>query len=168
MARQAKKTAVAVLACTALALLLVQLSSAPAYEQVPTDAALIRLSMTVAGTRIEPCRELTPDEIARLAANMRTAQACPRERADVRVLLWINDAPAVDALVSPRGVARDGSATLYRRIVLPAGQHRLRVAVNEDGRQAVFHHDVQVTRALRPGQVLIVDFDREAGGVQFR
>lgn len=156
------------LACAAFGLLLAALSVAPAYEQLPADSGLLRLSMAVAGTRLQPCRELTPEEIARLAANMRSAQACPRERANVRVLLWINGVLAVDAVVSPRGWANDGEATLYRRIVLPAGRHRLRVAVNEDERQARFHHDVQVDRELRPGQVMIVSFDRETAGVEFR
>ena len=99
---------------------------------------------------------------------MRTAQACPRARADVRVLLWINDALVVDAIASPHGWARDGDAAVYRRIVLAAGRYRLRVAVNEDGRQAGWHHDVELTRELRPGQVLTVDFDRERGGVTVR
>lgn len=155
-------------ACALCALVLAWLSSAPGYRHVPPRSGLLRLSMIVAGARVAPCRDLTAAEIAQLAANMRQAQSCPRERADVRILLWINDAIAVDAIVSPRGLARDGAATIYRRIVLPAGSYQLRVAVNDDERQSSFRYDVRAVREIRPGQVLTVDFDREAGGVTFR
>jgi len=150
------------------AALLVLGTSAIDYRQLPSRTGLLRLSMSIAGTRLAPCRELTSAEIARLAANMRATQACPRARADVRVLLWINGALVFDALASPRGWARDGDATVYQRIVLDAGRHELRVAVNEDARQTGFNHDAQFTRELRPGQVLTVDFDRKGAGVTVR
>lgn len=163
-----RRLAAAAALCVLGAIVLALGASALPYGQLPPQAGLLRLSMSIAGARLEPCRELTPEEIARLAANMRAAQACPRARADIRVLLWINADLAIDAIVSPRGWARDGDATLYRRIVLPSGRYRLRVAVNEDARQAAFRHDAEFTRDLRPGQVLTVDFDHERAGVIVR
>ena len=143
-------------------------SAAPDFQQLPPDSALVRLSMQIAGTRLQPCRPLAQAEIERLPHNMRHAEACPRERADVRVRLFVDDLALVDETLAPKGLARDGAATLYRRLVLPAGRHRLRAEVNEDARQAVFHHGAETRIELAPGRVLTVDFDREAGGVLFR
>jgi hypothetical protein len=143
-------------------------SAAPSFQQLPQDAALLRLSMQIAGAQLEPCRPLAPSELARLPPNMRHAERCPRERADVRVRLAVDDAVLVDETLAPKGLARDGAATLYRRIVLPAGSHRVRGEVNDDTRQHAFRYQADARIELAPGQVLTVDFDREAGGVLFR
>jgi len=143
-------------------------SAAPSYTQLPPDAALVRLSMTIAGTRLQACRPLSAAELERLPPNMRHAEQCPRERSPVRVRLLVDGAPLVDEVLYPRGLARDGAATIYRRIVVRAGRHRIQASVNEDVRQDAFQHVAAVSAELAPGRVMTVDFDREAGGVLFR
>ena len=143
-------------------------SAAPEYAQLPQDCALLRLSMAIDGVRLQPCRPLAIAEIERLPANMRQAEHCPRERASVHVQLAVDGAMLVDERIAPRGWARDGAATIYRRVVLASGNHHIRAAVNDDARQDVFQHVAEVRTALPAGRVLIIDFDREAGGVQFR
>jgi hypothetical protein len=143
-------------------------SAAPGFQQLPPESGLLRLSMRIAGARLQPCRQLTSREIERLPPNMRQAELCPRERADVRVRLIVDGVPLVDETLAPKGLARDGAATLYRRLVLPAGKHRVRAEVNEDMRQSVSQHIVEAQIEVAPGRVLTVDYDREAGGVLFR
>ncbi|MCC6531583.1 MAG: hypothetical protein IT531_03465 [Burkholderiales bacterium] len=143
-------------------------SVAPSYQQLPPDTALLRLSMTLDGARLKPCRRLSAEELARLPANMRHAESCPRERADVRVRLIVDGELMVDETLPPRGLARDGAATLYRRLPLAAGTHRIEASVADDARRNTSPQVVARTVSLRAGQVLTIDFDREVEGVLFR
>ena len=152
----------------ACAAALAYFSSAPSYEQLHPGAALLRLSMVIPGAPLQPCRPLSASDIERLAPNMRQAAHCPRGRADVRIRLALDDTMLVDDLLSAAGWARDGSATIYRRIVVPEGAHHIYAAVNDDGRQSDFRYVAEINTTLSAGRVLVVDFDREAGGVQFR
>ncbi len=143
-------------------------SAAPGFQPLPPDTALLRLSMQIAGARVEPCRALTTADIERMPPNRRHVEKCPRERAEVQVRLFVDAVPLVDETLTPKGFARDGSATIYRRLVLPAGRHRVRAEVNEDARQSTFQHVREASVEMVPGSVLIVDFNGEAGGVLFR
>jgi len=46
-------------------------STAPTYDHLAPGEALVRLSFSHAAQRKEPCRERTPEELAKLAPNMR-------------------------------------------------------------------------------------------------
>jgi hypothetical protein len=143
-------------------------SASPTYQQLPPGAALLRLSMTIPGALLGECRARSPQELERLAPNMRDPNPCPRERASVRVQLEVDGATRVDAALAPRGVARDGEAALYRRILVPAGAHRIAARVNDDARQSRFAYSAETNVDLAPGAVLTIDFDRKAGRVVFR
>src|SRR6185437_5998397 len=60
-------------------------SNAPAYEHLPPNDALLRLSLSHAGARKEACHQRSAEELAKLAPNMRAQSVCPRERAPVVV-----------------------------------------------------------------------------------
>ena len=60
-------------------------STSPAYQHLPPDGALVKLSLQHAGQRKEACRERSAEELAKLAPNMRAASVCPRERVAVTV-----------------------------------------------------------------------------------
>ena len=74
---------------------------------------------------------------------------------------------AFDVVVRPTGLSKDGASTVYRRIAVPAGEHRFvaRLADTADGR---FVHAVERSIDLEPGRVLVIDFDAKSGGWLFR
>ena len=62
-------------------------ATSPPYVHLPAGDALVKLSFQHAGERKEACRERTPEELAKLAPNMRAASVCARERVPVEVAL---------------------------------------------------------------------------------
>jgi hypothetical protein len=143
-------------------------SAWPAFRQLQPDQALLRLSLLHPGAFLHDCRTRTPEELAKLPAHMRTAQDCPRERSPVHVRVTLDGTRIIDEQFAPSGLARDGAAAAYRRLAIPAGPHRLSVAVNDDARHADVFHTGERSLQLVPGQVVLIDFDPRRGGVVIR
>jgi hypothetical protein len=142
-------------------------STSPSYEPLPPGQAVIKLSLRHSGHPKEPCHERTPEELAKLAPNMRAASVCPRERANVVVDVAMDGQPLFAVVAPPTGLSRDGASTVYRRIAVPAGEHRFtaRLADTADGK---FGETAERTVNLKPGRVLVIDFDAKSGGFLFR
>lgn len=142
-------------------------STEPRYATLGPDEALVRLSFIHAAERKEPCRSRTPGELAQLAPNMRAALDCPRERAALLVELEVDGEIALRREVPPAGVQRDGNATVYHRLPVPAGRHRI-VARLRDRPGEGFNYEREATLELAPGAALLIDFSKEKGGFDFR
>jgi hypothetical protein len=142
-------------------------SSYPAYEVMPPDQALVRLSFSHGAKPIGPCRERTDEELAKLAPNMRVKLDCPRERSPVRVEIEMDGRPLYDLVAQPVGVRRDGASTVYRRLPVPAGRHEFKARLSDtpDGR---FGYTAEKVVELAPGRVLLIDFNAGQGGFVFR
>lgn len=134
-------------------------SAWPAYHPLPADQALLKLSFGHAGKPVSECRQRDPAELAKLPPNMRAPLDCPRERSPVTVELDVDGQPAVREVLPPSGLKRDGASSIYRRIALPAGTHRLAVRLKDDARAADFTHRHEATIELKPAQIVVVDFD---------
>lgn len=152
---------------TAFCAALAYFSTSPTYQHLPPDGALVKLSLQHAGQRKEPCRERTPEELAKLAPNMRVATVCGRERVPVAVEIELDGKALVSAVVPPSGLSRDGSSTLYRRANVTAGSHRV-IAKLKDAPTGDFNYIKEITVDLKPGAILLLDFDAKAGGWVFR
>lgn len=142
-------------------------ATSPPYVHLPPDKALVKLSFQHAGQRKEACRERSAEELAKLAPNMRAAQVCPRERAAIEVEISMDGKPLFAMTAPPTGLSRDGAATVYRRAAVPAGEHRF-VAKLRDTATGDYAFVVDRTVALKPGRVLVIDFDAKEGGWVFR
>ena len=142
-------------------------STEPRYATLGPAEALVRLSFIHAAERKEPCRSRTPGELAKLAPNMRAALDCPRERAALLVELEVDGEIVLRREVPPAGVQRDGNATVYHRLPLPSGRHRV-VARLRDRPGEGFNYEREVTLELAPGAALLIDFSRDKGGFVFR
>ena len=142
-------------------------STSPAYQHLAPDEALLKLSLTHAGARKEACRQRSAEELAKLAPNMRAQSVCPRERVPVTVEVTLDDAPLFRVVAPPSGFSKDGASTIYRRIPVAAGRHRIgaRLADNPAG-EFTFAHAATVD--LAPGRVIVIDFDPAQGGFVFR
>jgi hypothetical protein len=142
-------------------------STEPRFSILGEDEALVRLSFIHAAERKEPCRTRSAEELAKLSPNMRAAQDCPRERAPVRIELEVDGKLVLRREVSPSGLKNDGNATVYHRLPVPAGKHRV-VARLSDRASGEFNYEKEETVELVPGGVLLIDFVATRGGFVFR
>lgn len=142
-------------------------SNSPSYRHLPPDAALLKLSLSHAGARKEACRQRTPEELAKLAPNMRAQSVCPRERAPVVVDVELDGVRVFHVVAPPSGFAKDGASTIYRRLPITAGRHRI-VARLSDTPDGTVDYTRDATVDLVPGRVVVVDFDPSQGGFVVR
>ena len=147
------------------ALIIGYFSSSPPYRHLPPDQALIKLSFSHEGQRVSECRKRTAEELAKLAPNMRAPMDCPRERSPVTVEIDLDGVPAYRHVATPSGLSRDGASTVYQRIPVLAGEHDLAVRLNDDARRKGFNYSREQRVTLKPGRVLVIDFDAEKGGI---
>jgi hypothetical protein len=141
-------------------------STEPRFSVVAPDEALVRVSLIHATQRKQACRSRTPEELAKLAPNMRAALDCPRERSPLLVELELDGKIVLRREVQPSGLRRDGNAALYERFALPAGRHRI-VARLRDRAEGEFTYVKDETLELARGRVLTIDFNAERGGFAF-
>jgi len=142
-------------------------SNAPAYEHLPPNDALLRLSLSHAGARKEACHQRSAEELAKLAPNMRAQSVCPRERAPVVVDVELDGTRVFHVVAPPSGFARDGASTIYRRLPIVAGKHRITARMS-DTPDGAFNYTREATLDVAPGRVVVVDFDPAQGGFVIR
>lgn len=147
------------------ALIIGYFSSSPLYRHLPADQALIKLSFSHEGKLVSACRQRSAEELAKLAPNMRAPMDCPRGRSPVSVEIDLDGTPVYRHLAQPSGLSKDGASTVYHRIPVRSGEHRLAIRLNDDARAAGFNYQREETVNLKPGKVLVIDFNREAGGI---
>ena len=151
----------------AIAVLLGYFSTSPAFERFPADQAQLVLSFTHVGARATPCRKLTREEIAELAANMRRAESCERARLPLYVELSLGGEMLFSASLPPTGLSRDGAAQLHERFTVPPGRHDLRLGLRDSARATGFDYESELAIELSPGQNFVIDFHPEFGGFRF-
>ncbi len=134
-------------------------SSWPTYRHLAADKALIKLSFSHTGKPVSDCTTQTPEQLAKLPPNMRAPVRCPRERSPIVVELDVDGTPALRHAAKPSGLSKDGASSVYHRLEVDAGPHRVAVRLQDDVRGTGFAHVHEQTVLLRPAQVLIIDFD---------
>ncbi len=159
---------VQVLAYLAFAAVVGSLSASPAYDYAKADKATVKLSFSHAADRVKPCVRLTPEEIAKLAPNMRRSESCERERLPLTVRVELDGALLTEIVAPPSGLWNDGPASVYRRFEVDPGKHtitaRLRHSARTDGWD--YTHSEAVT--LVAGRYFTITFRAETGGFRFR
>jgi hypothetical protein len=143
-------------------------SQAPVYRHLDPESALIRLSFSHAAARREPCRRLTPDELAALPPNMRRPTECERARLDLTVEFELDGQLLFSATVPPSGLAHDGVATVYEKFPVAPGRHALAVRLRDTARATGFDYEQSRTVDLEPGRNFVIDFSPSRGGFEFR
>ena len=139
----------------------------PPYHHLAPDQALVKLSFVRVGKPVGDCRTLSEAELAKLPPNMRTPTVCPRERSPLTVTLAIDGKTVLERSAPPSGLKQDGASAMYERIVVPAGERRIAVQLSDDVRARQAPYRREETLRLAPGQVLVIDFDAEKGGITF-
>ena len=144
------------------------LSSRPLYRQFPDGMAQIKLSFAHGAAREQACRRFTPQEIAELPPSERRPNSCERKRVPIHVELELNEKVILDALLEPTGLAGDGPARVYRKFVVPPGQHLITARLRDSQRAEGFDYETRREVSLNRGQNLAIDFKSDAGGFIFR
>lgn len=155
-------------AYAAFALVVGYLSFWPRYEYAPADVATVKLSLSHATERVVPCVQLTPQQIAELAPNMRQSQTCERQRVPLRLELDVDGDTTIQLETAPTGLWEDGNTSVYERFELPPGPHtiaiRMRDSAATEGWDYMHTQDVE----LEAGRYLTITFRAENGGFRIR
>ncbi len=137
-------------------------ATSPAYTQIPVGHAVVKLSLRHTSQLIGECQTLSEEALARLPANMRHAELCPRERSPVDIQLLINDEEVLHETIIPSGFQKDGRANFYRRFTMPKGQYTLTVRMRDNVELAHFNYASVHALNLNEGEVLVIDFDPDS------
>lgn len=143
-------------------------SAAPLYRHLGPDQGLLRLSVRHAGHIVADCRKRSAEELAKLSPQLRVAQDCPRERSPVHVRVELDGTVLYDESFAPAGLRRDGTSSGYRRQAIPAGDHLLRVQVNDDVRVDGFTYDSHRELKVRPGDIVLIDLGENLQGASIK
>ncbi len=142
-------------------------SNSPAYQHLPPDQAMVKLSLRHSGQLLGECQQRDPEELAKLPATMRAPADCPRERSPLELVLEVNGETILDEQIMPRGLHKDGMASMYRRVNVPSGPVMLKVRMKDHPGQTEFPYSVEREMTLRPAQVLVIDFDSQNRRFEF-
>lgn len=143
-------------------------STSPPYRQLGEDEALLRLSLLHPGKPKGDCRQRTPEELAKMSPQMRAPLDCPRERSPVVVRVELDGKPVIDESFPPAGLNRDGASAGYRRLPIPAGRHTVRARLSDDTRSTDFPYERTAELEVKPGQIVLIDFNPALGGLLIR
>jgi len=134
-------------------------SSMPVYINMPAKEALIKLSFTHAGKRINPFNDTrSKEEMAALPPQLR-ARKHSRERSPLHIEFEIDGKMLYQAEIPPRGMSHDLPSPVYQRFTVPAGKHHFSVRMSDDMHHPGFNYSVEKTITLAPLHTLIIDFD---------
>ena len=110
----------------------------------------------------------TAEELEKMPPNMRAPLECPRERSDIKLEVDLDGQKLFSTVMHPTGLSRDGVSTIYKRFELKAGSYRLTVRMNDNLIKPGFNYIKEEQVTLKPGRVLVIDFNPDKGGLFFR
>jgi len=157
-----------VVAYAAFAAVVGYFATMPRYQYSDPGMAGVKISLSHAADRVEECVQLTQEQIAELAANMRTTESCERQRLPLFLELDVDGNRTLQIEASPSGLWGDGPASVYERFNLEPGSHeisiRMRSTARSDGWDYMKTDDV----VLEPGRYFTVTFKAATGGFKVR
>jgi len=138
-------------------------SFAPPYIRLDPDQAMITLSISHAGELVADCRQLSPEELAKLPPNMRLGTSCDRERSPVDLEISLDGDSVFRTTAEPPGLYKDQGVDIYHSIKVPTGTKQMLVKMNDNIRVKgpTFTHEQEIT--LEPAQLLTIQFSTSTG-----
>ncbi len=144
------------------------LSILPRYEYAAVDMTEVKVSLSHAADRVEPCVKLSPQEIAALPPNMRRTEQCERQRLPLTVELDVDGETVLHVDAPPSGLWSDGPASVYERFSVTPGTYRITARLRDSARPEGWDHMHTEQVVLEAGRYFTVTFKEEAGGFHFR
>jgi len=155
-------------AYTTFAFVIGYLSFWPRYNYASPDTAAVKLSLSHATERVAPCVQLTPQQIAALAPNMRRSQSCERQRLPLLLQLEVDGNITFELQSAPTGLWEDGPASVYERFELPPGAYTITVRMRDSARVDTWDYTHTEDVVLEAGRYLTITFRAENGGFRIR
>lgn len=152
----------------AFAVVVAWLATDPPYRYADPGTASIKVSLSHAADRIEPCVELTPEQIAELAMNMRRTEVCERERLPLVMELDVDGERVLEIVAQPSGLWNDGPSSIYERFSIAPGEHTITARLRDTAREDGWDYASTETVTLEAGRYFTVTFKAETGGFNFR
>jgi len=144
------------------------LATSPVYRYADPAMASVKVSLSHATERIEPCVPLTPEQIAELAANMRRTESCERERLPLVLEVDFDGKQVLQVTARPTGLWNDGPASVYERFDVVPGPHRVTAKLRDSARTDGWDYVDTADVVLEPGRYFAITFKAETGGFNFR
>ena len=138
-------------------------ATAPSFQVLDDDQAVITMAFSHAGKLREPCRRLTQEELNELPPNMRKLDDCPRERSSVLIEMKLDGEILYNAKLDPPGFYSDGGINVYYSKKIPAGAHSFEIKMDDSVREEGFEHHYQKDIEIEPSKILLVEFLSEGG-----
>lgn len=143
-------------------------SIAPAYRYADPGLATIKLSLSHAANRVRECIRLTPQQINERALRGEPLNDCERERLPLVVELDVDGETILSLEAAPSGLWNDGPASVYERIEIAAGEHRISARLRDSARSEGWDYEHTEKVDLEPGRYFTVSFRAESGGFRYR
>lgn len=134
-------------------------SFSPPYVRLTPEQSMITLALSHAGKPVQECRKKSPEEMAKLAPNMRVLEDCPRERSPVKIEVLMDNNPVIDQVVDPPGLYKDQGVDIYHSVKVPVGDHRLEIRMNDSVTVDGPTHHFEQSVSLAPAQLLVIQFN---------
>ena len=122
------RSGVGVLVALLLTVTIGALSQVP-YRAEASGQAWIRLSWRVSAPRIEECRTLTAEELAKLPVHMRRDQVCETTGIPYMLRITLNGEGVEETVIRGAGTRGDRPIYVYRELRVAAGTHRLKISL---------------------------------------
>lgn len=149
------------------AVLIYGFSDAP-YTFHRPDEAQIRFTFKHPGEMAEACRDLTPEEMARLPRHMRRSQECTRTRLPVSVTVRVDGVLRLERTYPPTGLWRDGPSYAYEILPVAPGVHRVEILMRDSARTLGYDAVFRKTLSVPPSGAVTLDYDEKEGGFRVR
>jgi hypothetical protein len=117
---------------------------------------------------VEPCVQLSPEEVAKLAPNMRRDIQCERKRLPLVMELDVDGETRVHVEAPPSGLWGDGPASVYRTLDVDPGRHLVRARLRDSDREEGWDYVREEPVVFEAGRYFTVTFRPETGGFRFR
>jgi len=119
----------------AFAAILAVLAQGPVFAPYAPDQALIKFSLAHLSQRLVPCRRLTEAERQQLPPTRRAFEVCEGGRAPTVVVLRLNGEVLLEQTIEPAGLRDEGRSYYLEYFPVPAGDHRLELAMRDTPRE---------------------------------
>jgi len=140
----------------------VLLSAQPKIQLRGAQDAIVSLSFSSSGKRVGECSRLSQEELLKLPPNMRKADECPRERHPLSIELEVDGELAYSDTLPPSGLWQDGKSTVYHRVTVAAGSHRIIVRMNDSGTDRGVDYQLDEQLDMAPGDNLVISFSPDS------
>ena len=140
-------------------------ATAPSFQVLDDDQAVITLAFSHAGQLREACRRLSQEELNELPPNMRKLEDCPRERSPVIIKMKLDGDVIYDQVLQPPGLYGDGGVDVYFSKKVPVGSHQFEISMDDSVREEGVEHQFSQTVEMEPSKILLVEFESDGGFV---